>query len=258
LASYQNTAKDSRHAADALRGRPANAPNPIRTAARQGCELNPRTYIGLLARLSCAAAAFIALLILPAKGSEPPLAQTDPRCERKAACVHNMLYFIEWPHPAAAKTSITLGVLGMDPIRQSFALLEGRPTANDKNFRLVVFEKYDKNVDYSICDVLFVARSESAHLEEVVESLEDKPVLTIGDWPDFLRAGGMIELVQINKKIRWRINLRPVNKSGLQLSSQLLRNALDVVCVPLDENCPVRYEKNKQSLPMRPERGPAP
>ena len=41
----------------------------------------------------------------------------------------------------------------------------------------------------------------------------------------------MINLVKIEKKIRWEINQKPVKKARLKLSSQLLRNAVRIVKV---------------------------
>jgi hypothetical protein len=73
--------------------------------------------------------------------------------------------------------------------------------------------------------VLFVSRSESDRLDQILASLVGKPVLTVGDVEGFARRGGVIRLATVGGKIRLRINLDSAKAAKLTISSKLLRPA---------------------------------
>ena len=50
--------------------------------------------------------------------------------------------------------------------------------------------------------------------------------MTIGDSADFAGAGGMIGLINMDRKVRFQINVGAVHRSGLSISSQLLKIAI--------------------------------
>jgi len=51
------------------------------------------------------------------------------------------------------------------------------------------------------------------------------PILSVSDIADFTRAGGMIDLVEVEQRIRFNINLSAARRARLRLSSQLLKLA---------------------------------
>jgi hypothetical protein len=75
------------------------------------------------------------------------------------------------------------------------------------------------------CHVLFISRSETDRLEQILASVKGRNILTVGDAEDFALRGGMIQLVTEKNKIRMRINLEAVKAAGLTISSKLLRVA---------------------------------
>jgi hypothetical protein len=54
-------------------------------------------------------------------------------------------------------------------------------------------------------------------------------VLTVGDAPDFLERGGMIQFVLVANRVRFEVNLDAAREAGLQLSAELLKVAAKVV-----------------------------
>ena len=54
------------------------------------------------------------------------------------------------------------------------------------------------------------------------------PILTVSDLPGFDRAGGMIELVVRERRLRFEINLDAVRGARLRLDPKLLRLALEL------------------------------
>ena len=53
-------------------------------------------------------------------------------------------------------------------------------------------------------------------------------VLTIGESPDFLREGGIINLLLVGRRVRFEVNPDAAARAGLRLSSQLLQLAVAV------------------------------
>lgn len=80
----------------------------------------------------------------------------------------------------------------------------------------------------SACHVWFVGREGLSHWRARQQGLADVPVLTVSDAPGFQQAGGMLELVSANGRIRFRVNLRATTRAGLQLNARLLALAMDV------------------------------
>jgi hypothetical protein len=65
-----------------------------------------------------------------------------------------------------------------------------------------------------------------------LSALAALPVLTVSDMPGFIEHGGMVQFVLENDNVRFEVNLSAANKSGLALSSQLLKVAARVVGNP--------------------------
>jgi hypothetical protein len=53
-------------------------------------------------------------------------------------------------------------------------------------------------------------------------------VFTIGDASDFVSTGGMVKLFRRNDRLRFEVNLEPMQRVGMKLSSRVLALA-DVV-----------------------------
>ena len=59
-------------------------------------------------------------------------------------------------------------------------------------------------------------------------AFKDSDTLTVSDAPDFLKRGGMIQLLLVSNHIRFSVDLDPVRRTHLNLSSELLRVAASV------------------------------
>jgi len=71
--------------------------------------------------------------------------------------------------------------------------------------------------------LLFICSSERKNIGSIIASLQGAPVLTVSDVDGFLEAGGMINLVVRNNKVRWGINRTALNSAGLHLNAKLLQ-----------------------------------
>lgn len=155
----------------------------------------------------------------------------------KAVYLYNFLLFVQWPKnnndTGQPDKTITIGILGDDPFADSFAQVEGKLIGSKK--KILVIERlgpYNKDTDLSNCQLLFIDDSEKKNFKPLLRTLSGRPVLTVADTKGFLEAGGIINLVELRKKIRWEINQTPAKLARLRLNSQLLRNAVRIVQIP--------------------------
>ena len=75
--------------------------------------------------------------------------------------------------------------------------------------------------------MVFIAE-DVRELRKNLAALDKSPILTVGDQPDFLKRGGMIQFVLEGNKVRFEVNLTAAKKAGLTLSSELLKVATAV------------------------------
>lgn len=146
----------------------------------------------------------------------------------KAAFLLNFAKFTEWRAAAFADPDepIRLCVVGDDPFR---SLLDQTVKGEAVNGRALRIERFPKGADPARgCHMLFVSRSERDRLPRILGPVRSSTVLTISDIPGFCAAGGIIEFVLDERKVRFYVNLEAAHSAGLKLSSRLLKVARDV------------------------------
>jgi len=89
----------------------------------------------------------------------------------------------------------------------------------------LVVQRYHQTDEIKVCHILFISQSEASHLEQILESLKGRSILTVGDIDGFARRNGMIRFVTEKNKIRFRINVEAAKAANLTISSKLLRAA---------------------------------
>jgi hypothetical protein len=167
--------------------------------------------------------ALLAACLLPVSAR----AEATPEYKLKAAYLFNFARFAKWPTNAfaTADSPLVIGVLGDNPFDGELEkLVAGRPVGG----RAVVVKQVANFEDAKACQVVFIPASEQANLQRHLETLRGAPVLTIGESPELLDAGGVIRFLIEEKKIRFEINKGQADGAGLQLDSQLLNLAKTV------------------------------
>jgi len=155
----------------------------------------------------------------------PVWAQEVSASQVKAAFLYNFAKFVDWP-PGAFATNpavITLGILEREPIAASVEALQGKEVQGRK---LVVKRCRDLE-ELKKCQIFFASASEKPELAQIMAGLKGRPVLIVTDEvDDFARLGGIVNLTRLNDKIRFHIDINNAEKSGLKISSQLLKLAI--------------------------------
>ncbi|SLM28187.1 hypothetical protein MTBBW1_1270037 [Desulfamplus magnetovallimortis] len=94
----------------------------------------------------------------------------------------------------------------------------------DKNIATTV----DNNIVPPIVDaqIVIVTRSEKKKAQALLDMIAGHPILTVGDFPGFAEQGGILNFYpKPNNRIGFEINVDAKNRSGIKISSHLLRLA---------------------------------
>jgi hypothetical protein len=176
------------------------------------------------------------LMACPARTVEPAHIKykTDApsEYELKAIYLYNFLQFVQWPRdkcPLPDGKAQEIGVLGDSAFKPVLKALQEKLKTKNQYLQLTFYGPYHEGMDLSNCCLLFISASEQEKLPGILDSLGDKPVLTVADSDTFITPGVMITLVSHQNKIRWAIDREPVNRAGLRLSSKLLDIAVQVI-----------------------------
>jgi hypothetical protein len=200
--------------------KPENVPSRLPQVA-QGSEARLFRTRFLLTGFAVALSALLAPVSLAAQAPKPSEFQV------KAAYIYNFGKFVRWPanSPASQDNSFAICVLGDDPFG---SVLQSALAGETLGGRPVSVKRIAKAQDAKGCRILSIAAREEGRLRGILGALDQASVLTVSDIPDFAKHGGMIEFVLDGGKVRFEINRRIAEDSGLTLPSELLKVALAV------------------------------
>jgi hypothetical protein len=148
-----------------------------------------------------------------------------PRIE--AAFLRNFAHYITWPEQAFAtdQSPWRVCVLGSDPFGDILDdTFRGR-TEQGRQFEIV---RADATGDLASCHIVFVAHRGSANRRAALAELRNRPVLTVGDAPEFLQEGGMIRF-QVSDHVEFGVNLDRTRSAALKIQTRMLEVAQEVV-----------------------------
>lgn len=137
----------------------------------------------------------------------------------KAAFIYNFMKFTVWPEPLRASEPFVICVLGDAAVGDA---LERVVKNRDFEGRRMVVSPVAIAGPMKSCRVLYVSSTAAARAAPLLVSLQDSPVLTIGDDVGFAEAGGMARFFFERGQLRFDISLDAVKRSRLQMSSRLL------------------------------------
>lgn len=174
----------------------------------------------LIGRLLCFVAVY-AGLVAPCQAGAAP--REGSECAVKRGFVYNFIAFTQWPAGSFADGAapIIVCVVPDDPITDIFLDLSGRTVQGRK----IVVRKTDTLASCDRVHVLFLATGDSDLVRTCIESVQGKPVLTIGQAADFLAMGGMIHLYTQDDHLRFAVDIGAARREHLKPGSQILMSA---------------------------------
>ncbi len=148
---------------------------------------------------------------------------TLPEYGLKAGFMYNFTTYTEWP--AGVGDTLNLCVYGQDPFGDYLDDLQGK-WVGDRRLKVRRMDELDR---LEGCQIVFIARTASDNLAQVLNRLNGKPVLTMADTPSAARRGVVLNMDTRQNRIVFEANLAAARANGLNLSSRLLRLATDVI-----------------------------
>lgn len=142
--------------------------------------------------------------------------------EIKAAFILNFAQFSKWPAKAFADADgqFTIAIFGDDSLGGA---LEKTCRGQSVGGRKVVVKRTRRLDDLKNCQIVFVSRSDSGRLEEILANIQGANVLTVGESDRFARQGGAFGFVMDKDKIRFEVNPGAARRAGVEVSSRLLK-----------------------------------
>jgi hypothetical protein len=167
-------------------------------------------------------------LLLAGTASIVRAQSSDDEYRVKAAFLFHFAQLVDWPADklTGADNSLYLCTLGEDPFQGALeGTVEGKAIAN----RVIRVRHLMRPEDIQGCRILFLGKALSKRIPMLLADLRNAPVLTVGETPGFLAAGGMICFLLQENKVRFEINLDAAQSAGLKIGSRLLVLAQNVV-----------------------------
>jgi hypothetical protein len=160
---------------------------------------------------SVLAAAFVA--IWPVGGSAAGLEEYQV----KAAFLYNFARMVDWP---AHLATVNLCILGQGAFGQDLNLLAGRSVGEAK-----LQIRHVGPDSASGCQLLFIPASEDGQMARALDAVRSRPVLTVAETGGAAERGAVLNFYLEQNKVRFEVNLDAARRTGLPISSQLLKLA---------------------------------
>lgn len=153
-------------------------------------------------------------------------ARTFDEYQLKAVFLYRLSLFITWPEQTftAPEQPFIIGILGNDPFGDHI----DRVIKNEKvGGHPIRVRRYalEKDVLADPCQILFISHKLSPNWPRLKRLLNNHPMLTVSDMDQFGQMGGMVHIRTQNRRIKIEINTDETRKSGLVVSSKLLKVA---------------------------------
>lgn len=140
----------------------------------------------------------------------------------KTALVYNFAKFTKWPDSTISEN---VHVCYFSELyTESMERLSGKKISQ----YLVSIKQIENISDVDQCHLIYIDKSKRDILNRLFLKVKGKSILTVSDISGFYDEGGMIEVKVKDNRIRFLINLGPVNESNIVLSSQILKLAIEV------------------------------
>ena len=139
----------------------------------------------------------------------------------KAEFVERFTRFIEWPGEAEAPPGpFVLGLFGEGPVAAS---LERMAATRRLRGRPLEVRRLATPEGVTACHAVWIAGSRSGDLAGLLALTAGRPILTLGDTDGYGTRGVILNLRPAGRHLRFEVNLHEARRSGLKLSSKLLR-----------------------------------
>lgn len=143
----------------------------------------------------------------------------------KAAYLFNFGRYTQWPKDywKNKETPFVIGILGTNPFGTS---LDQIATHKELQGRKILIRYFKDIKEYQPCQMLYISVSVPIDKQRaIIAKLANSKVLLVGEQHAFLQEGGMVSFLLEENKVRFGVNLAPINRDNLKISSKVLKLA---------------------------------
>ena len=162
---------------------------------------------------------FVKLILLLNMFFSSAWAKPKTVSEVKALFLLNIIKYTEWPERTGE--DFNLLIVGETPVHEVLKQFKGSHIGVKKI--AVYYVNYDENVDLSDYDCVFISSSKPHLFTKFLETAHGQSTLTVSDSPWFIEAGGIVNFLIVDKRVRFQINMDSLKRTNLKISSKVLR-----------------------------------
>lgn len=163
----------------------------------------------------------VCLLVL--LGGAGAKAETVQEYDLKAAFIYNFSTYTEWPDEVGS--TLVFCTYDYDPFGAGFDGLQGKSVGD----RHIAIQRPRNSSSLGACHLIFFTDATMGALPGLLKGLRGKPVLTIADSDGAARLGVVLNMALSGNRVTFEANQGAALRSGLKLSSRLLRLATEVL-----------------------------
>jgi YfiR/HmsC-like len=139
----------------------------------------------------------------------------------KAAYLYNFAKFVEWPATSFAGTDSSMLICSIGDERLAEALQQ-MARGKQAQGRTIEVRQVVGLDQLKSCRILLIAFRDKERIAPILRSVQLANILTVGQSEEFIRLGGIINLVRNENSIELEINPNAAETAGLKISSRLL------------------------------------
>ena len=145
--------------------------------------------------------------------------------EVKAAFLYKFPAFVEWPATSARDSPFVIAVVGAPDVA---AELRGITRGHEHDGHRIEVREIADEEPVTGAQVVFVGRAAAARLASIAKATANLPVLIVGEMPNALEQGCLINFVLSEDRVRFDVALDQAEARGLRINARLLAAARKV------------------------------
>ncbi len=146
---------------------------------------------------------------------------SEPQADNiKAAFIYKITGYITWPETDTK--NFTVAVLGKTSFVEPLREIAGKRKVGDKQLVIRECATIEETVG---AQVLLISPAMEKYLEAILKKAHAGKMLTVASAPGFAEKGVAINLIILENRVGLEINLGSLKKSGLPVSSHLVKLA---------------------------------
>ncbi|RMG67774.1 MAG: YfiR family protein [Nitrospirae bacterium] len=140
----------------------------------------------------------------------------------KAAFIFKFVNFVDWPEEKLPQGGdFNLCIIGKNPFEDALFAFDGKRIKR----RVMRVWQIKTLKELKKCQILYIGPDEAEHVKGILKNINNRAVLTVGDSEGLSKEGVMINMITLNNRISFEINIASARKAGLRISSKLLNLA---------------------------------